>query len=407
MYGKKMSPVVAMLIVAVVLRMVVLVLKHPGFPPGWGGEMSSVASSLASGHGFGSPYWTDTGPTALVPPVYPAILAVIFLIFWNHVPAAGMAGGALSIFLSAAICLPVTSLAKSLFSEKSGRVAGWVWALLPITGYSDSLYLWNTSLYGLLLTTFLVVIFREKPSPSVKWWMGFGLFTGVLVLTEPVCLTVVGLSFLWVAWRLHTNSSAIKLIILSAFIAAVLPAIWVTRNRVVFGQMVFLRSGFGLELAKGILESEMALPFRNPEETRRYQKLGEVNYMKVRLAEAKLWVRQHPKAYLKKTTARMVGWWSGGKHIPIYWFYGKYRMAKRVLFALPGVGCIAGIILLFRRKNNAYAILAISIVAVYPVVYYLTHIDVRQRAPLEPFLVVLAVEAGITALRRLKLKRSR
>ena len=75
--------------VALLTRVFLVTVKHPGFPPSWGGEMSSVAHALAQGHGYSSPYWIDTGPTALVPPVYPFLLSLVFRGFGNHTPMAG------------------------------------------------------------------------------------------------------------------------------------------------------------------------------------------------------------------------------------------------------------------------------------------------------------------------------
>src|SRR5450432_4044180 len=48
---------------------------------GFGWEMGRVARSLVEGHGFSSPLPLPTGPTAIVGPVYPLILAMFFKIF--------------------------------------------------------------------------------------------------------------------------------------------------------------------------------------------------------------------------------------------------------------------------------------------------------------------------------------
>ena len=46
---------------------------------GW--EMGWTARSIFLGQGFSSPYQQLTGPTALVPPLYPYLLAGIFKLF--------------------------------------------------------------------------------------------------------------------------------------------------------------------------------------------------------------------------------------------------------------------------------------------------------------------------------------
>src|SRR6202046_5846117 len=51
-------------------------------------EAGNIAFSLAKGHGFSSPWWQETGPTAWLTPVYPWIVSVIYRIFGIHTPHA-------------------------------------------------------------------------------------------------------------------------------------------------------------------------------------------------------------------------------------------------------------------------------------------------------------------------------
>src|SRR5258708_869196 len=52
------------------------------------GEMELIAESIASGHGFSSPYsGGDSGPTAVEPPVFPYLLAGIFRVFGTNTEA--------------------------------------------------------------------------------------------------------------------------------------------------------------------------------------------------------------------------------------------------------------------------------------------------------------------------------
>ena len=47
-------------------------------------ESGNIAHSIATGHGFGSPFHVDTGPTAWMTPVYPCLLAGIFRVFGEY-----------------------------------------------------------------------------------------------------------------------------------------------------------------------------------------------------------------------------------------------------------------------------------------------------------------------------------
>jgi len=70
-------------------------------------ETGNIAFSLAKGHGFSSPYWQETGPTAWLTPVYPALVAAIFKIFGIHTPHSFFAIVFLNILFSTATCVPL------------------------------------------------------------------------------------------------------------------------------------------------------------------------------------------------------------------------------------------------------------------------------------------------------------
>ena len=47
-------------------------------------EPGNIAYSIADGHGFGSPFRADTGPTAWTAPIYPYIVAGFFHVFGTY-----------------------------------------------------------------------------------------------------------------------------------------------------------------------------------------------------------------------------------------------------------------------------------------------------------------------------------
>src|ERR1700746_3089640 len=86
-----------------------------------------IARSIASGHGFGSPF-AQTGPSALLPPVYSYLLAGIFKIFGVETKASVLAALTLNSSFSALTCIPVFLLARRSFGERAAKWAGWGWA---------------------------------------------------------------------------------------------------------------------------------------------------------------------------------------------------------------------------------------------------------------------------------------
>src|SRR6202451_340205 len=64
-------------------------------------EAGNIAFSLAKGHGFSSPWWQETGPTAWLTPVYPWIVTIVYRVFGIHTPRAFYAAVALNILFLA------------------------------------------------------------------------------------------------------------------------------------------------------------------------------------------------------------------------------------------------------------------------------------------------------------------
>jgi len=54
----------------------------------FGCEVGRIALSIYEGHGFGSPLYHPTGPTAWMTPIYPYIVAGIFKVFGLYTKAA-------------------------------------------------------------------------------------------------------------------------------------------------------------------------------------------------------------------------------------------------------------------------------------------------------------------------------
>ncbi len=370
-----------------------LIYQHyPGFPPGWGGEMRAVAQSLASGAGFSSPYLAPTGPTALVPPVYPALFALLFAYFGPGSTSAGVAALGLNLILSALVTLPLFALTGRLFSRPAAYLAALAWALQPLLGYSDALFLWNTSLYTLLLTGFLLLTLAVERVTAAAAWLAYGTLISFLIVVEPIALTAVGAAAIWLVFQ----RASLQRLLVALAIGALLPAAWMARNVLVFDQWVFIRSGFGLELSKGVLNNDLAgetgryLPNRNPLELAKYRRQGELAYIQGRLNGALASIRENPGAYGRKIVKRIPAFWVGYRENPgVFLFYGRFLSLKKTLFGLLGIGAFFSFF--FTRTKESRLLLAILIF--YPLVFYLTHIELRQRLPLEPLL--LALNAGL------------
>src|SRR5947209_16078273 len=116
---------------------------------GW--EMGSIGGSLASGHGFSSPFGTPTGPTTWEPPLYPYLIAGVFRVFGIYSRASAFVLLTINSVFSALTCIPIFLTGRRVFSEKVAVGAAWTWALLPYVMFWCTKWVWETSLSALLV----------------------------------------------------------------------------------------------------------------------------------------------------------------------------------------------------------------------------------------------------------------
>ena len=107
-------------------------------------EAGNIAFSLAKGHGFSSPWWQETGPTAWLTPVYPWIVSVIYRIFGIHTPHALYAAVLLNIIFSCATCVPIYFMGKKLAGGGVASGAAWLWAIFPNAIILPYEWIWDT-----------------------------------------------------------------------------------------------------------------------------------------------------------------------------------------------------------------------------------------------------------------------
>ena len=120
---------------------------------GW--EEGRIARSLASGQGFSSPLFGNTGPTAWTTPVYPYLLAGVFRVFGIYSQASAWAILIFNCLFSALTCIPVYFIAKRCFDRSAALWAAGIWTLFPYAVYYAGGYVWGFCLDALMLTLVL------------------------------------------------------------------------------------------------------------------------------------------------------------------------------------------------------------------------------------------------------------
>jgi len=358
-----------------------------------------VARSLVTGHGFGNVF-AQTGPTAVLPPVYAYLVAGIFKVFGIETKAAVIAVLSLNSVFSALTCVPVFLIARQAFGDRVAKWAGWGWAFSPYGIYYGADWAWSTCLVTLELTWLFLWAWRLEKSSRTRDWLLFGLAGGFTALTEPVTLAVVPLLGLWTLYRRWRNRKTWTMPMLAAALAAiVMMAPWIGRNYEVFHHFIPVRSGFGLELYIGNngystrWVNSALHPNHSDAELGEYERVGEVAYMDHKREQAMGYIRAHPGWYAWMTARRIVYMWTG------YWSFDHAYLKDEPLdppnIFVDTTMTILGLLGLRRvfRLDSGLAMRFAIVLFFFPLAYYFSHPETYYFRPVDPLIVVLAAVA--------------
>ncbi|HEY1256872.1 MAG TPA: glycosyltransferase family 39 protein, partial [Terracidiphilus sp.] len=262
-------------------------------------EQGNVARALLAGQGFGSPF-VSTQPSAIMPPVYPLIVAFFFRTFGIHTAQSIFAIHAFDCLVNALACIPVYLLARRSFGPRVALWAGWGWAFFPNGIYFSAAWAWSTHLLLLCLLWLLYLAQEMEVSSRLRLWAGFGLLAGFTALTEPSILIVIPFLLLLAAWRLARASKRWLLPGLAAsFTLAAAISPWLIREALVFHRFIPMRDSMGLEMWMGNngnslhWTSDAAHPLHDAGELALYN-AGELAYMDHKARQAHDYIHAHP-----------------------------------------------------------------------------------------------------------------
>ena len=364
-------------------------------------ETGNIAFSLAKGHGFSSPYWQETGPTAWLTPVYPALVAALFKVFGIHTPHSFFAIVFLNVLFSTATCVPLFYIGKRVGGLGVASGAAWLWAIFPNAILIPYQWVWDTSLAALLMATILWTTLKLADTQSVRAWCGYGLLWGFALMTNPSLGSLLPVLLGWAAYRACTQTrSGLMRLALAGGIAVLCCVPWTVRNYLAFHRFIPLRSNLPFELWLGnneqFDEQSQVVPPSNPElaEIRNYIHMGETAFMQDKWRKATGFMRAHPRLDIALFARRFVATWTGVEK-PIESFRDTDSPLVRVVIisnALAALGALCGLLALLRSRN-IYAFPLAAVPIVYPLIYYVTHTSLRYRHPIDPVLLLLVAIA--------------
>jgi 4-amino-4-deoxy-L-arabinose transferase-like glycosyltransferase len=395
---------------ALLLRVAYITLGHTWritpfnhhFEFGW--ETGRVAASLASGHGYGSPFSGNTGPTAWMGPAFTLLLAAVFKLFGIYSALSAWVILALNSLFQALTVPLVFELGSRTAGRRAALWAAWIWALYPgILQYAVR-WIWETSLSALLFAAVLVLALRmrgvgtEPPArQTTRHWAAFGLLWGAICLTNPALLPMAPVEGLWILIGLPRRNwpRGVTLALLSAAMCCLVAAPWVIRNQRVFHAFIPTRDNLGAELAIAWAPDSSGFPWgatvptlEAVPEHRLYATMGELAYVRMRERLAWQWARQYPAHFWKLVALRFYMFWAGVPHEE-----GGHAAADAVretAHCFGSITAILGLLLALRRRLPAAWLFAWATLLL-PAVYYFVIAGARFRNPLEPFFCVLTV----------------
>ena len=370
----------------------------------YGSETGQVAAAIAEGRGFSSPLrMVRTGPTAWFAPIYPYLLAGIFMRFGVFSYLSNLIIHVFDLACSAFTCWPIAAMATRAFGKRTGIAAAWAWVFLPTAIFYPVVWVWDTSLAALWMAMLIAATLKLRGSDRWSWWLGYGALWSVGAMINPSLISVLPFVALWALWPLRTRlGPALKLASTASviFVLGIVP--WTIRNYVVFHQLIPLRSNFGLELWLGNNPSvpDSWTPWLHPndnlDEALKYAHMTELPYMAEKQREAWAFIRSHPVDTARSTLHRFANHWLGIWDAPAdLWptapWYERGTIVSNCLFALLAW---LGALFACRTRNTAAYPLGI-VMLIFPLAFYLTHTSLRYRFPMDPIMQVLAAFAVV------------
>jgi 4-amino-4-deoxy-L-arabinose transferase-like glycosyltransferase len=341
------------------------------------------------------------------PPLYPALLSLVFRLFGIYTLTSAFVILAINSLFSALTCIPVYFSAKYSLGARGAKLAAWVWAFYPFAIYFSASRVWEYALTGLLFTTCFCIAQRIHRASNPLAWLGFGALYGFTALSNPSVLSTLPFLLLLALYKVRRFggrwlvNGALTTI---AVIAILSP--WTVRNYRALGVLCPVRDNVWLEIYSGnygdpSLNSIAPHPVNNLNEMQKFLSMGETAYLAEKHSLAINCIKTLPQFIAQKTLRRILYYWTG------YWSFSADEL-QREQYSPGNVLYCSSITLLMLlgvrrlwRVNRAGVLPYLILIGIFPLTYYITYPLMDYRQAIEPAIVVLAT-AGVMSWRRLQ-----
>ena len=396
--------------------------RSPGI--GFGSELGSVARNLAEGRGFSSPFGVGEQPTAWFGPLVPTLWAGIFRGSGETFSQTSLSMILLSQALCSAFALVLhVSILRSLVRSVDG-FPRWVilFFVLCLLFWPESLRSvkrpWYFPVQEAAMAGLVVTVIRWRENPTAGRVVSVGLLCGLVGLINPVPVVFVAGTFTYLWIRDPRNRRLLEQAAVCGGVALLVWSPWLIRNFWVFGEPVFLRSNFGVELYQGnnpdgsVSQTPASRhPALQPEELARYEQLGEIDYVHEKQQLALSYMASNPLRTAQRIAQRVYVYWLSDLLDQWQWQpQGKWWQSGAVnagvrLIKLACAWFPLALLLLFGRwqwwRRLPLLGLCVCIMLLVPVPYYITHVQFNYSYAIRPYALILAFAVlGLWILRR-------
>ena len=352
----------------------------------------------------------DRTPSPLLPPVYAGLVAAVYALCGVETFAATLVLHLINAAATSLTVLLVFHIASSLGGSRAAWTAGIIATINPtLIGYTD--LIWDTSLFTLGVAVSVWMSLRMSAEP-MRWprWFALGLWFGALALLNPALTIAYPLLVLWPLWRTKPSGVRAHLRPVAVTVAGWLVAItpWTIRNYVQFDEWMYVRGGFPIELWLGVCPEADAhgaavytaqFPLNNEDVQRHVASIGERAFIQECDERARAAIAADPNRFIRLIRVRIVDYWTGSafSHSALDSGGAPASVFRAgVMYFLIVETALVVFALLIHRGSGRDLPWLLAIVICFSVVYCLTHVQVRFRAPTEPMMAILV---GVLAIR--------
>lgn len=363
-----------------------------------GGEYFNIARALTEGRGFSDPFALGTGPTAWMPPLFPALLAgLLLLLKQKSAVATAVVVLSNSAFVASGMALfRVAAQHRRWLSPwfAAALYVAWLWA------FYDSLFLVTHDIWllSLVASAMLLSLSSQLAAHRVQPWR-WGALGGIAALSSPtLAFAWCGVTLLFLL-RMHGQRRSTLCALLLA-VAVFAP--WFARNARVF-HSVTAKSNVVFEAYQanymdddGIYDMRVLTthPYNSPAARNEYARLGETRFLARYREKLVASLRRDPGQYFRHVANRAIA--ATLREVPfVPEQLDGTRRFERILYPLPLLGLLFALCL--RGRRDRFLLAAACLYALYLLPYVSIAFYIRYFLVLTPILV-LFVFLGFDAI---------